>query len=875
MDHPAAQSSHAGATPRLILSGFFVISCFTGTVLGQSEEVLSQQDVAFFESKIRPILIEHCFDCHASDSDRIRGGLVLDSKEGWQVGGISGPAIVPGDPDASLLIESIRWEDEDFQMPPRRKLSDSDISLLEEWVRRGAPDPRVTVLISAEEGHALAIPGGGVPKEAGKDHWAFQPIQSPEAPEVFNEDWADSDIDRFILRRLEEADLKPARDADRETLIRRLSFDLRGIQPSPEDIEAFVSDRSPSAYERLVDRYLGDHEFGERWGRHWLDVARYAESSGKENDIPYPYAWRYRDWVIKAFNEDLPYDEFVRAQIAGDLLPVRSVEDATDQLVATGYLAIGSKSHQERNRQQFILDVADEQIDAITQGMLGLTVSCARCHDHKYDPISQKDYYQLAGVFISSEPLFGGSATNRSMSSDLYTLPGRDDIPLGMPMPAEVYERILSLADRTEREIETLRERAQTEGRGSSASQMLRLATNRLAPLVDAMERYDEEGNPTSAMYRAMGCRDRDGARDANLLVRGELDQPSDLVPRGIPPIAHLEEPLLVSEGSGRLGFAEWIVSTDNPLTSRVMVNRIWLHLFGAGIVTSTENFGLEGKAPTHPELLDHLASSFMAQGWSTKSLIREIVLSRAYRMSSRSNGAGPRIDPENTLYWRMAPRRLEGEAIRDAILVASGTLEGTPQVGSPVAWAAGRASTSQIQTLLPSNHRSVYMPILRGTVPAFLDTFDLAEPSFVVGDRDETSVPSQALYLLNDPWVTEQADVMARELLGMRADDEERARVAFMRTLGREPTASEMGSVRSFFRDFGRLDSEGNAFEQPEGTRRFNEGVGNRSQRRAAIRERMRARGRDIPEPLDAREVAWSAFCQSLFACAEFRYIN
>jgi hypothetical protein len=860
-----------------IIIGILGCGVFTSGLNAQmTDDELSAHDTAFFESKIRPLLIEHCYDCHASDAERIRGGLVLDTREGWQVGGISGPAIVPGDPDASLLIESIRWEDEDFQMPPRRKLSDSDISLLEEWVRRGAPDPRVPLLIGEDEARDLVVPGGGVPKEAGLDHWAFQPIDAPAIPTVKNSRWAESDIDHFILAQLERRELRAAPDAIPETLIRRLSFDLRGIQPTPEEIEAFVSDRSPTAYEALVDSYLDAPEFGERWGRHWLDVARYAESSGKELDVPYAYAWRYRDWVIKAFNEDMPYDDFVRLQIAGDLLPSRTVEAATDQLIATGYLAIGSKSHQERNRQQFILDVADEQIDTITQGMLGLTVACARCHDHKYDPISQKDYYQLAGVFISSETLFGGSATNRSMSSGIYTLPERADIPLGMPIPVEIRDRLASQVERTEGGIERLRAQLAEEGRGSAAAQMLRQANNRLLPLREAMERYDADGQPTKVMYKAMGCRERETHRDANLLIRGELDQPSDRVPRGIPPIANLKDPQLIASGSGRLEFANWIASDRNPLTARVMVNRIWLHLFGSGLVASTENFGLEGQPPTHPALLDHLSTRFIASDWSTKSLIREIVTSHTYRMSSRSNAAGMRVDPDNTSYWRMSPRRLEGEAIRDAILVASGTLDPNPQVGSPVAWSAGRAfGEDTLEQYTPDNHRSVYLAITRGSVPAFLDAFDAAEPSFVTGNRDETSVPSQALYLLNDPWVMKQADHMASELLAMKGTDEDRVEVAFLRALGREPTASERASVRSFFRDFGRLDSNGDAFVQPEGVARFEETLSRNSQRRAAVLRRLRERGRNIPEPLDTREVAWSSFCQSLFACAEFRYVN
>ena len=434
------------------------VSVASAQMMNSEDELqFSPADIQFFESKVRPLLITHCQSCHASNSDRIRGGLVLDTRAGWQVGGISGPAIIPGDPDGSLFIQAIRWDDEDFQMPPKRRLSDRDIGIFEEWIRRGAPDPRVTRSLPAHEAEALAIPGGGVPKSAGHDHWSFQPISNPTVPEVSNPNWCDDDIDAFILAGLEEVDLKPVRDADRATLFRRLSFDLRGHQPSMEELKDFLDDRSPLALETAVDRFLDSSAFGERWGRHWLDVARFAESSGKENDVPYHQAWRYRDWVISAFNDDMAYDDFVVAQIAGDLLAVRSVEDAADNLVATGYLAVGTKSHNERNRRQFVLDVADEQIDAVTQGLLGLTVACARCHDHKYDPVSQKDYYRLAGVFTSTETLFGGSQSNRALKSDLYTLPSLDSVPLGLPIPTEIRKRAALGESRALEEIESLR----------------------------------------------------------------------------------------------------------------------------------------------------------------------------------------------------------------------------------------------------------------------------------------------------------------------------------------------------------------------------------------------------------------------------------
>jgi hypothetical protein len=841
----------------------------------QADSSFSTADIQFFESKVRPLLVKHCHSCHASDSDRIRGGLVLDTRAGWQVGGISGPAIIPGDPDASPFIQAIRWDDEDFQMPPKRRLSDRDIAVFEEWVRRGAPDPRVTRTLGADEAEALAVPGGGVPKSAGDDHWSFQPISDPSVPAVDMPGWCEDDLDAFILKRLESEGLKPVRDADRVTLFRRLSFDLRGHQPSVEEQDAFLADRSPLAFEAAVDRFLDSAAFGERWGRHWLDVARFAESSGKENDVPYPQAWRYRDWVIKALNEDMAYDDFIVAQLAGDLLAVRTVEDAADNLVATGYLAVGSKSHNERNRRQFVLDVADEQIDAVTQGLLGLTVACARCHDHKYDPISQKDYYRLAGVFTSTETLFGGTQGARSLKSDIYTLPNEDSIALGMPIPVQFRERSVALQKRGLEEIERLLEQVEREGRGSEARAQLRQRTNAIAPITDLLERYDEDGMPTEKMRTAMGVRDLDSFVDAPLLIRGELDKPSDVMPRGVPAIVHLEKPLEVDRGSGRFEFASWIASESNPLTARVMVNRIWLHLFGKGIVASTENFGLEGVPPTHPELLDHLAARFIESDWSVKTLIREIVTSHAYRLSSRESTLAMKIDPENHLIWRMSPKRLEGEAIRDAILHASGNFEAVPPSGSPVGWVAGRTLRAEdVKTYLNgSNMRSVYLPQLRSVMPDFLQTFDGAESSFVTGDRAETNVPSQALFLLNNEWVISQSDAMARDLLSQRMTDEARITSVFQRTLGRRPTSSERSAVRAFFRDFGMMLEDGTALNEEA---LYGERFARLSpQRRAAFIRRREARGEEIPAMMDSRQAGLSALCQSLFASAEFRYVR
>ena len=863
------------SAPACLLACLVGVSPLAGTTQvasAQEDASPSARDVQFFESKVRPLLVKHCYGCHSTEGDRIRGGLVLDSRDGWKAGGISGPAIVPGDPDASLLIEAVRGNDPEFLMPPKTRLKDSEIAILEEWVRRGAPDPRVPKPGTSTDHARLVLPGGGVSKEAGVDHWAFQPIVSPGMPETENERWASNEIDLFILSKLESAGLQPSKRADKATLIRRLSYDLRGYQPTPEEIDAFVSDRSPQAYEALVDAFLASPAYGERWGRHWLDVARFAESSGKEQDIPYPHAWRYRNWVIDAFNQDIPYDDFIRMQIAGDLLEANTPEERDQHLVATGYLAVGPKSHRERQRKQFVLDVADEQLDTITQGMLGLTVACARCHDHKYDPISQRDYYQLAGVMLSSETLFGGAGTTRGMQSDLLTLSDSGEShPKEMSIPIGVYQRLETQRDAAVKEI------ARLESQGSESRARVRQARTRLKAAEDVVSRFNSDGTANSSVKVAMGMRENASPTDARLLIRGELENPSDVVPRGIPPIAHLEQPMLVHDGSGRLDFAEWIASPENPLTARVMANRVWLHLFGRGIVSSTENFGLEGMPPTDPDLLDHLSVRLIQKDWSIKRLIREILLSSAYRMSSDDTGPGIKLDPENTLYWRMTPARLEGEAIRDSILVAAGTLDSTEQRGSPVSWLPGRfADLSYLEEVQVSRQRSIYLPQMRSASSVLLQTFDGPEPSFVTGVRDQTNVPSQALLMLNSVWVTRQADEMAWMLLKLDVSDREREEIAFLRTLGRKPTSAERTAIRRFFADFQTLLAEGDATENFRTLASQSQAVRRTAKRRGLEPmpvSRIATPGMSSTERM--RLLAWSSFCQSLFSTAEFRYLN
>ena len=575
-------------------------------------------------------------------------------------------------------------------------------------------------------------------------------------------DWPRGTIDGFLLAGLESRGLAPVADAERPTLLRRVTFDLIGLPPTLEQLDAFVRDDSPDAFTKVVDRLLASPRFGERWGRHWLDVARYAESSGKTN-FTYPQAWRYRDWVIASFNADKPYDQFVREQIAGDLLPADDDRQRADQLIATGFLAIGSKAHDAENRGQFILDLVDEQIEATTRAFLGLTVACARCHDHKLDPIPQRDYYALSGIFRSTRTCSGtlpGVFPNFN-ASPLIELPPGAHVAAAMPsLPAGPAGH----DGRTSRRAHS-RTRRHPSRRGQSRSAAAGELARRDAPLPPG---HRPPRRPPRAF--AMGVRERDEAVNSPLYVRGELDQPGEVVPRGLVRVLCAETPAPIAAGSGRRELADSLASPANPLTARVIVNRVWLHLFGRGLVPTPDNFGAAGQPPSHPELLDNLALEFTADGWSIKRLIRRIVLGRSYQLASAYDPHNFEADPDNTLIWRMSKRRLEAEALRDAALFVAGRLAAEPPVGSAVARTGeGLAVFVRVAGLDTSDtHRSIYLPVVRDQVFESLALFDFADPSLVTGERAMTTGPAQALYFMNGPFVIRQAEALAERL---RAD--------------------------------------------------------------------------------------------------------
>ncbi len=796
--------------------------------LAVADQPIKPEQAKFFETKIRPVLMTMCSKCHASNAEKVKGGLLVDSRDGLRRGGDTGPAVVPGNLDQSLLIAAIRYTDDALQMPPKTKLSDEVIADFEKWVMMGAPDPRGHMASSLTPATARS----GVDVEKGRQFWAFQPPHAVSPPKTNNTTWPKSDIDRFLLAALEAKGLKPVDDAGRHALIRRASFDLVGLPPSSEDVKAFVADTSDDAFAKVVDRLLASPRFGERWGRHWLDLARFAESTGNAN-MMYPQAWRYRDWVIAAFNDDKPYDQFVKQQIAGDLLPARNDHDRAELLIATGLLAVGSKTLNMQNRDQFVLDLADEQIDVASQAFLGLTIACARCHDHKFDPISQRDYYALSGIFQSTQTCYGtlpGLVQNIN-PSPLIELPAKAGERSAVPkLPPE---RRIELEAQLAELIKT-RNALTADDMGTPKAFQTR---TRMAILRFRLASYNPDGTPRNY---AMGARERFEPLNSPLYVRGELDQPGERVPRGFVQVLSRETPFAITKGSGRRELAEQLATRDNPLTSRVMVNRIWLHLFGRGLVPTPDNFGAAGQAPSHPELLDALAVSFMDQNWSVKKLIRRIVLSRAYQLGSTHDSHSFEIDPDNTLIWRMSPRRLEAEALRDAVLAISGKLDLEPPVGSAVARAGegpARAGGGFNDDGL-DHHRAVYLAVVRDLLPESLTLFDFADPSLVTGERSTTSGPSQALYLMNSPFVIRQAEAAGDRLRTISGDDDARIEAAYLRFLARPPTDAERNRARDFLANF-------------------------------AVGGAARKTGGDRPK------AAWTAFCQALYASAEFRYID
>jgi len=768
-----------------------VLSVTGHRAAAENPTAIPAEEMAFFENKIRPILVKHCYECHSTESDEVGGGLLLDTRIGMRKGGETGNAIVQGKPSDSRIIQALLYEG--IEMPPDERLPENIVKDFTDWIARGAHDPRTPNRNTSTDEPANAV------LDRAKDLWSLQPVVDPSVPEVKDANWPLDPIDHFALAKMEAADLQPTDPVSPLHLIRRLSFDLTGLPPTMARTEEFIADCNTNRHEAiatLVDELLASPQYGERWGRHWLDVARYGESNGNDGlgrNPTFPHAWRYRDYVIAAFNADTPYNRFLTEQIAGDLLPADTDEEHDKNRIATGLFAMTAKPAAAMNTN-FAMDVVADQIDVIGSGMLGISIACARCHDHKFDPIPTSDYYALAGFFTSSKTMWGVAAHEKLTAgpTGLHVLKAAPKV-----MPPDGFVETVLVKD-----------------------------SNTGVPRPVPESKWPV-GTPL-----AMGLRDKTEPADCKLNIKGDAKKLGDSVPRAfltaIESIEHTPE--IADKQSGRLELAEWITDDKHPLTARVMVNRIWQHLFGTGIVSTPNDFGIYGEPPSHPELLDHLAARLVSNDWSIKKLIRAIVLSRTYQLSSLPDDALAEADQGAILLTHHRRRRLDAESLRDSILSVSGNLDLTPADGSII---RHRDILINLAGSLhePTNHRSIYLCYLRSSPPPELAAFDLPDFVTVVGQRDVSIVPNQALHLFNNPFVVEQASRFADLLAGEGSDPEYRIRLAWNRAFCRDPEDEEL--------------KEALAMLQSATTH------------------------------LDSDSKAWASLCQALLATNEFRYVD
>jgi hypothetical protein len=867
----------------LAVGGTFLTASLRQAQTASRPQEPSREGLEFFEKKIRPALTENCYACHSEKSKRPQGGLLLDSIEAMLKGGASGqPAIVPGDPEKSLLIKAIRHTDAKLQMPMGGKLPDQVIKDFEAWVKMGAPAPRGSAPAAASNYPSYNF-------DEARKFWSFQSVKDHQPPKVKNGAWVKSPIDRFILAKLEEKGLKPAVDANKRALIRRATFDLTGLPPTPEEVEAFLKDTSPKAFEKVVDRLLGSQAYGEKWGRHWLDVVRYADTAGDNSDYPVIAAYRYRNYVIESFNKDKPYDQFIREQIAGDILAkhdARRVEgDASeeaagdveipgakktsaaeieksrqDKVIATGYLAI-SRRFGSRNKEMNL--TIDDTIDNLGKAFVGLSVSCARCHDHKFDPIPQRDYYALYGVFNSIRYSFPGA--------EIYTHPAEMVALVGGKEAENFYKQQKELS-----EIDDAIERL--KGERGAAARNKKMKEEAAAQAKTPAAASKETKPPEAKRDNESGAEEKTGAQKQNESLPADYDRDladnqkaqaskrmpdeveaewtrvhsrqselhtryvnvpkayaviegapanarihrkgdpkslGDQVPRGFLTILGGQQVPNDHHGSGREFLADWITDAKNPLTARVMVNRIWAYHFGKGIVQTPNDFGARGRAPTHPELLDWLATRFIEGGWSIKKMHRMIMLSHVYRIGSgesvprvvasgsRLVAANSAIDVNNDYLWRFNRRRLEAEDIRDSVLAVSGSLDRTVGGEHPFPPEPTWRFSQHVQffAVYDTNRRSVYVMQQRLKKHPFFEVFDGADANATTDNRAQSVTPVQALFLMNSPFMHEQSDRFAVRV-GMAYDTlQERIDYAFQLAYGRAPGLEEIREAQNYLR--------------------------------------------------------------------------
>ena len=799
------QTKTEGTRNWILLSGFLGLLTWAPHLIASNTT-----EFDFFEKNVRPLLVKHCYECHSSNAGKSKGGLLLDTQQGWASGGDSGPSLVPHDPEASLLIQAVRYGDPDIEMPPSGKLSDAEIKVLNDWVQSGAPDPRTSSVKKTN----VEIDIG-----KGKEFWAFQRPSPFVPPPVTDTEWPKDEIDFFILSRLEDAGLRPNPVSTDEVLIRRLYYDLIGLPPTPEQLSEALSLPSATRMADLVDRLLASKHFGETWARHWLDLARYSESTGGGRSALLPTAWRYRNYVIDSFNDDKPFDQFVREQIAGDLLPYQDDKQRADQLTATAFLVLGPKNLDLQDKELLRMNTVDEQIDTVGQVFMGLTISCARCHDHKFDPIPAKDYYALAGIFRSTRTL---------KRSNVSTLTHRD-----LPS-SEAHRESLEIFNKSKTTLERQIKKLKANKTKSED------ATKQLTTLESSLkELLSKAPDP---IPQTLGVIDEAETANYNLCVRGNVHQLGEEVPRSFVQVmmdSPKRHPIISAGQSGRLELANWLTDEDHPLVARVIVNRIWSHLFGDGLVRTVDNFGNQGERPSHPKLLDYLATTLVSDDWSIKRLIRRLVLSSSYQLSSSFTLETASVDAENRLRWRMPRRRITAEAVRDSMLAISGGLA-DQNVECLFPEAAQKDTALQkasldVASLVNPPLRSVYIPVLReeGLNP-LLKAFDFANPSFPVGARNKSILPTQALYLMNSEFVMNQAQEAAKRLLTDFADYDTSALLerVYLSVIGRLPNQEEQDLALAYLQESEQADQ-------------------------------------------NSPSVAWSHLFHSLFASVDFRFLK
>jgi len=794
------------------------------SITARAAEPASKEGLDLFEKEIRPVLAKYCYECHSAQANKIKGKLLLDTHQGTVKGGENGAVLVPGDPEASRLITAIRWTDPDLQMPPKQKLSDQQVAKFEQWVKMGAPDPRDDATTTTR------APTTSI--EAGRKWWAFQPVAEIALPTIKQQSWPRKKIDGFVLGELEAKGIAPSAEADARTLIQRAYLDLTGLRPSFEEVEAFAKDPSPAAYEKVLEKLLASPQYGERFGRYWLDVARYGEDNPttEATNPPYPFAWRYRDWVIRAINEDVPYDRFVKLQLAADLMSDVPRRD----LAALAFLGAGPVYHKDGRLSRDVIetlytDDLDERVDTVTRGILGLSVACARCHDHKFDPITSRDYYSLAGVFASTvaapRPIgeIDSQTETRFMAASqrIFYLSYAANLlrtePGSKPREArQKVERAVGEMDKTLEEMSFLKEKhpemyaylaklairpepygkpatkpavtqpAVAQAQAGQFNRRGRFRGGSVEPFFNAVYDAGLWVNGSDPDFTWIDVKPGQ-SHDMNVLPGGNVAKPGAVAPRGFIGVLARSDPAF-HIGSGRLELAERMFSDAAPLSARVIVNRVWAWHFGKPLVATPSDFGAQGEKPTHPQLLDDLAARFVKNGWSLKWLHREIMLSATYRQASHPRKEAMQIDPGNRLLWRMNPRRLDIEAYRDNLLQAAGTLDRT--MGGP--------STDLDQS---ENHRrTVYARISRGRVNSLLQLYDFPEATMHSPSRETTTTPLQQLFAMNSPFMQEQAAAVARSV-EKEPDAAAKIRAIYRKVLEREATEAEMVRARGFLK--------------------------------------------------------------------------